>query len=108
MEDNQRSLIAWPKLIIIQVWVCERFDKFNPVVNRELYKFTEVGVENIFESCDDSLEWTILISVFVAFEEIMVFPELVLYLTNQEISPLNHHVLGYCSMMRILVLLQII
>jgi hypothetical protein len=82
MDSNERSFIDFPELIIAQIGICELLDEVNPVIDGNLDKFSQVSVENILKSGDNSFKWTHLIHHIVAFKEVMVLPQLVLDLTN--------------------------
>lgn len=108
MNGNEGCLTNFPQLIIAKIWISELFDEVDPVIDGDLNKLSQVGVEDVFKSRDNSLQWAHLIDHVITFEEVVVLSKLVLDLTDQEISPLNHHVLRDSSMMRLLDFIKVI
>lgn len=94
VDDDIWDIIHSPKLIIVQIWIGEVLNEVDIIVNGDLDKLSQVGVQDIVESGNDSLERALLVDFVVGLEEVMILPELILDFSNKVISPLDHDVLG--------------
>jgi hypothetical protein len=73
-----------------------------------LNELSQVSVQNVVESADDPLQLTGFVSLVAGLKEVVVvLAELILDLSDEEVTPLNKHVLGHSLMMGVLDLLQI-
>jgi hypothetical protein len=78
-----------PKFTLFSARNGKRFHKCNPVFNGNSNEFSEVGVHNIFEAGDNSLQGACFVVGSIGLKEIVVLPQFVLDFTNEEITPLN-------------------
>jgi hypothetical protein len=97
VNDDIWSFIDSPELIVAEVRVGEILDKINVVIDGKLDKISKVGVQNVVKPSNDSLKWVLGIDILVSFEEVMVLSKLILDFSNEEVSPLNHNILGHCG-----------
>lgn len=94
MDDDIWDIIDSPQFVIVQVWIGEVLNEVDIVVDGDLHKLSQVGVQDVVESGNDSLEWALFIDFVVGLEEMVILPELVLDFSDKVISPLDHDILG--------------
>ena len=107
VDDDHGSGLDFPQLALVVLGKGKALNEGNPVLNGDAYEFTQVGVHDVLKAIDDALERRGFIVSTVSFEEVVISAKLVLDLTNEEVTPLNQHVLGHRLMVGVLDLVNV-
>mmetsp|Transcript_20668 Transcript_20668/g.31557 ORF Transcript_20668/g.31557 Transcript_20668/m.31557 type:complete len:236 (+) Transcript_20668:6263-6970(+) len=108
MNDHEGLVVHSPKLVVVRVGHREQLDEAYPIVDRQLHELTQVSVQDVLEASDDAFQLALLVGLVAALEEVVVLPQLVLDLADQEVTPLDHHVLSHSLMVGRLNLLKLV
>ena len=107
VDDDHGSSLDFPKLVQVLLGEGKALNKGNPVLDGDANELTEVGVHDVLKAIDDALKRRGFIVSTVSFEEVVIFAKFVLDLTNEEVTPLNQHVLGHRLMVGVLDLVDV-
>ena len=107
VDDDHGSGLDFPQLALVVLGKGKALNEGNPVLDGDAYEFTQVGVHDVLKAIDDALERRGFIVSTVSFEEVVISAKLVLDLTNEEVTPLNEHVLGHRLMVGVLDLVNV-
>jgi hypothetical protein len=107
VDDDHGSGLDFPQLALVVLGKGEALDEGNPVLDGDAYELSQVGVHDVLKAVDDALERRGFIVSTISFEEVVVSSKLVLDLTNEEVTPLNQHVLGHRLMVGVLDLVNV-
>ena len=107
MNNYHWSSRYFPKLTLSDFGYSEGLHECNPVFDGDSNELSKVCVHDVFEAGDDSLEGTSLVVGRVRLVEVVLRLELVLNLADEEITPLDHHVLRHRLVVRVLNFAQV-
>ena len=107
VDDDHGSGLDFPQLALVVLGKSEALNEGDPVLDGDAHEFTQVGVHDVLKAIDDALEGGGFIVGTVSFEEVVISTKLVLDLTNEEVTPLNQHVLGHGLMVGVLNLVYV-
>lgn len=107
VDNDHRCGLDFPQLTLVELGNGKALDEGNPVLDGDTYELTQVSVHDVLKAIDDALKRRGFVVCAISFEEVMVFAKLVLDFTNEEVTPLNQHVLGDRLMVGVLDLINV-
>lgn len=96
-----------PKFTLVILGESETLNEGDPVFDGDTNKLTKIGVHDVFKAVDDTLERGCLVVGAISLKEVVALTKLILDLTNEEVTPLNEHVLGHRLVVRVLDFAQV-
>ncbi len=78
---------------------CEVANELDPVIDRRPHKLPQEGIEDELESFDDRPKCALEVLLLICLEEVDILSfDFVLYLADEELAPLDDHLLSHSFM----------